>query len=102
MTDDAHNMSLLALLIQGVAHGLAVDGQTLIPCAIAFVPALRGAIQIGGRDTGLYGGEGRVAGPHIMAPFANANETLPRVLPRGLGPIRNGSASCRAPRHTPL
>src|SRR5205807_6407362 len=50
MTDDAHNMSLLALLIQGVAHGLAVDGQTLIPCAIAFVPALQGAIQIGGRD----------------------------------------------------
>src|SRR2546429_8533031 len=62
MTDDAHNMSLLALLIQGVAHGLAVDGQTLIPCAIAFVPALQGAIQIGGGGAGLHGWEDGRAG----------------------------------------
>src|SRR2546430_15828586 len=74
MTDDAHNMSLLALLIQGVAHGLAVDGQTLIPCAIAFVPALQGAIQIGGREAGLHVvGEG-LAGDHIKGLFARAGE----------------------------
>ncbi len=47
MSNDAHHMRLLALLIQGVAHGLAIDGQTLISCAIAFIPALQGAIQIG-------------------------------------------------------
>ena len=52
LTDHAHHMRALALLIQGVALGLAVDGRgdshPLAPTA--FVPALQGAIQIGGRD----------------------------------------------------
>src|SRR5437879_11329153 len=50
MTDDAHHMSLLTLLIQGVAHRLAVDGQTLISRAIDFVPALQGLVQMRGGD----------------------------------------------------
>src|SRR5438445_13838079 len=89
MTDDAHHMRTLALLIQGVAHGLAVDGQTLIPCAIAFVPALQSAIQIGGRDADWHIAEDGLAGHHIMALFATASEALPRFLPEALGPIRN-------------
>ena len=50
MTHDAQHMRLLPLPVQSVAHGLAVDGQTFIPFAIAFIPALQGPIQIGGRD----------------------------------------------------
>src|SRR2546429_8955681 len=67
LTDNAHYMRALALLIQGVAHGLAVDGQTLIPCAIAFVPALQGAIQIGGGDANYHISEGGIAGGPIIA-----------------------------------
>src|SRR5207249_12334852 len=99
MTDDAHNMSLLALLIQGVAHGLAVDGQTLIPCAIAFVPASQGAIQTGGRDPGYRGPVDETAWHHIMALFAAPPETPPRSLPATFARARQGlvPAPSRAP-----
>ena len=30
VADDAHNVGLMALVVDGVAHGLAVDGQAFI------------------------------------------------------------------------
>ena len=46
MTDDAHHMRRLTLLVQGVAHGLAVDGQTFVLSGVGFVPAVQGAVQM--------------------------------------------------------
>jgi hypothetical protein len=50
MTDDAHHMGLMAFLIEGVAQGLAVDGQTFILPGVDFVPASQGAVQMRGGD----------------------------------------------------
>src|SRR5439155_1570208 len=72
MTDDAHHMSLLTLLIQGVAHRLAVDGQTLISRAIDFVPALQGLVQMRGGDADQHIAQDVLAGHDITTLFATA------------------------------
>ena len=46
VADDAEDVRLPAVFIQGVAHRLAVDGQTLILAGIGFIPALQCAIQL--------------------------------------------------------
>src|SRR5437867_10111961 len=80
MTDDAHHMSLLTLLIQGVAHRLAVDGQTLISRAIDFVPALQGLVQMRGGDADQHIAQDVLAGHDITTLFATAAKALSRFL----------------------
>jgi hypothetical protein len=50
MADDAENMGLMSLIIDGVAHGLAVDGQTFVLLSIGLVPTLQGLVQLYGID----------------------------------------------------
>lgn len=50
MADGAHDLNLSTLLIHGIAHGLAVDGKTLVLLGIGLIPGLKGAIQLGGID----------------------------------------------------
>lgn len=50
MPDNAHDVDLIALFIDGVAHGFAVNGQAFVLLAIALVPALQGAIEVVGID----------------------------------------------------
>ena len=40
MTDCAHDVSLIALIVDGVTHGLSIDGQTFVLLTIGLVPAL--------------------------------------------------------------
>ncbi len=40
MTDYAHDVSLIALIIDGVAHGFPVNGQRFAVLTIGLVPAL--------------------------------------------------------------
>ncbi len=51
MADDVHNMDLAAFFIDGVAHGLAIDGQAFIFFGELRIPALQGAIETIGIDT---------------------------------------------------
>jgi hypothetical protein len=46
MADDTHDMGLMTVLIDGVAHCLSVNGQTLVFLSIAVVPALQGTVQV--------------------------------------------------------
>ncbi len=50
VADGAHDLNLSPLLIHGIAHGLAVDGKTLVLLGIGLIPGLKGAIQLGGID----------------------------------------------------
>ena len=43
-------MVLTPLIINGVAHGLAVKGQTFILCCIDLVPVPQGLVQMAGVD----------------------------------------------------
>jgi len=40
MTDCAHDVSLIAMIVDGVAHGFAINGQRLVVLTIGLVPAL--------------------------------------------------------------
>ncbi len=40
MTDGAHDMRLVALIVDGVAHGFSINGQTFILAAIGLAPTL--------------------------------------------------------------
>ena len=50
MPDNAHDVDLIALFINGVAHGFAVNGQAFVLLAIALIPALQGVIEVLGID----------------------------------------------------
>jgi hypothetical protein len=40
MTDDAHDMGLMTVIIDGVAHCLAVYGKAFVVLSVDFIPAL--------------------------------------------------------------
>lgn len=50
MPDNAHNMNLITVFIDGVAHGFAVNGQAFVLLAIVLVPALQCTIKAFGPD----------------------------------------------------
>ncbi len=54
MADGAEDMGLATVLVDHVAHRLAVDGQALVLFAMHCVPALQGAIQMFGIDADEY------------------------------------------------
>ena len=52
MTNSAHNVDLMTLLVDGISHRLAINGQSLVVfTAIGLVPALQGLVKIHGIDT---------------------------------------------------
>jgi Na+-transporting NADH:ubiquinone oxidoreductase subunit NqrD len=51
VTDHAEHMGLVPLIIDGVAHGLAVDGKTFVFLSVGFVPMLQGSVQMHGINT---------------------------------------------------
>jgi hypothetical protein len=96
MTNDAHNMSLITFIIDGVAHGLSVYGKTFVLFCVYFVPALQGAIQVRGIDADKNIPDDRQAGDNVTAAFATATETLSRFLAKAVGPIRDSLISAHA------
>ena len=46
MTDCAHDVSLMALIVDGVAHGFPVNGQRFIVLSIGLVPALECTLEM--------------------------------------------------------
>jgi hypothetical protein len=44
MTDDTEDMRLVSLIIQGVTHCFAVDGQAFVFFGIGFIPTLQGPV----------------------------------------------------------
>lgn len=53
VADGAQDVGLagaVLILVDGVAQGLAVDGQDLVVGAVGIVPALQGAVELGGVD----------------------------------------------------
>ena len=101
MADDAHDMSLMTLIIDGVAHGLAVYGETLVLPSINLVPALQGAVQMLGIDADKNIPEDGLAGYDVTAVFATATETLPGLLAKTFRPIGDGFISAHPTQDGP-
>lgn len=79
MTDDAHHVDL-ALIINGVAHGLAVYGKTLVLRSIGVVPPLKRVIEMGGVDADEDVADNGLAGDKVGAVFKAAAEASPGFL----------------------
>jgi len=90
MADDAHDMGLIALLVDGVAHRFAVDGEALVFFAIEFVPALQGAVEFHWIDADEQIADDVFARHEPTTLFATAAETLSRLGSEAFGPVRDG------------
>ena len=54
MADDPHDVGLIALFVEGVAHGFTVDGEAFVDLTIGCIPTLQGAIErLGARLDGI-------------------------------------------------
>ena len=49
MADGAHDVSLTAVLIDGIAQGFPVDGQTFVDRAVGRIPALKDLVEFRSR-----------------------------------------------------
>jgi len=85
--------NIFSLQINGIAHGLAVYGQTLIFLAIGVVPALKGAAQMHRVNADQDIANDGETGNKVATFFAAAVETLSRFLAKAVSPIRDGLIS---------
>lgn len=76
VANGAHDKGLPALLIDGVAHGLAVDSQAVILRRISVIPALKSEIQVLRSNANQEISNDGNAGNHQAALLPPATETL--------------------------
>jgi len=90
MTNNAHDMLLTALGIDGVAHRLAVDGQAVVGLALSVVPALQGLVEGYRINAHQHVANDVLARDYAAPVFAPATEPLAGPVPEALRPLRNG------------
>ena len=93
MTNCAHDMGLIALIVNGVTHGFSINGQRFVVLTIGLVPALQCTVEMHGVDADQYitdGGQTRYDVALVLVPAA---ETLAGCLAELFGPIRDGQVA---------
>ena len=95
MTDGAHDMGSIPLLISGVAHRFAVNCKAFVLFPVGFFPLLQGIVQMQGIDTDEDIANDVLVWNDRAALLTTAPETLARLLAKAVGPIRDGSVSAR-------
>jgi len=95
VADDAHDVGLMALVVDGVAHGLAVDGQAFILLGVDRVPALQSPVELGRVDPDEKIADGELAGHQVLAAAASAAKALARLGREIVGPF--GDRPCSVP-----
>ena len=75
MTDDAHDVGL-TVLIDGVTHGLAIDGEAFILPGVDPVPALKRPVEMVRFDTDEDIADEGLAGNNTAAVILPAAEAL--------------------------
>lgn len=90
MANDAHDVGLVSLLINGVAHGLTVNSETFVFFSIAFIPALEGAVEMHRISTDKSIPDDVRAGNDKTTVYVSAAETLARLGAETVGPVRDG------------
>ena len=93
MPDYAHDVSLISLIVDGVAHGFAVNGQRFVVLSIGLVPALQCTVEMHGVHADQYITDGRQARYDVTLVLVSAAETLSGFLSKAFGPIRDGQVA---------
>lgn len=101
MTDGAHDVSLIALIVDGVAHGFSINGQRFILLAISLVPALQCAVQMHGIHADENIADDGQARYDVAPVFVPTTEALPGLLSQSFGPIRDGQVAAHPTKGCP-
>ena len=101
MTDDAHDMGLIALLIDSIAQGFAINCETFVLLPIDLVPALQGAVDVNGIDADKHIADDVFARDKVAAVFVTASEALPGLGAKAFGPVRDSSVSMHSAKDCP-
>ncbi len=80
MADNPQNVGLPTLLVDGIAHGLAVDGEGFVAGGVAGVPGLQGAVHVVGVDAGQHLANDGAAGNEVVAVAVTATKARSRFL----------------------
>lgn len=83
-------MGLLALVIDGVAHGFAIDGEAVVGFAMGRIPTLEGAVEVLGIDADEQVAYDVFARHQAATVVAAAAEPFARLGAQTLGPVRHG------------
>lgn len=90
MPDNAHDVDLIALFVDGVAHGFAVNGQAFVLLAIVLVPALQCAIEVIGIDADKNIADNIEARNMVTFVAIPTAEAASGLLAEIVGPFPNG------------
>lgn len=93
MTDRAHDVGLITLIVDSVFHGFSVDGQALIVLSVDAIPALQGRVELNRVDANQHITDDGEAGYDIAPFFISAAETFPGFLAKAFGPVRYSQVS---------
>jgi hypothetical protein len=85
MANDAHNVDL-TVLVDGVAHSLAVYGKALVFLSVRLVPVCKSTIQADGIDANEEIADDGLAGHNPFTLFQPTAEADPGLLPQCFGP----------------
>ena len=93
MTNCAHDMGLIALIVNGVTHGFSINGQRFVVLSIGLIPALYGTVQMHGVNADQDITDGGQARYDVALVLVAAIETLAGILAEVSGPIRDGQVA---------
>ena len=101
MADCAHNVSLMALIVDGVAHGFSVNGQAFVLPAIGLVPVLQSAVQMYGIHADQNIPDNGQARYDVASVFVSAAKSFSGILSKAIGPIRDGQIAAHSAQGCP-
>lgn len=87
MAHDTHDVGLTALGINGIAHGLAVDGEAFVGLTIDFIPALQCLVEVERVDADQDIAEDGLTRYEVGTLSASAAETLSCLGAETLCPV---------------
>ena len=96
MADHAHDMGLMTLGIEGVAHRLTVNGKSGVVMAEGGIPAFKGAVEISRIDTNEDITHNRFARHAVVSVDITATQTRARLGAETLSPVRDGLVAAHA------
>src|SRR5712691_6552510 len=91
----------MAPLVDGVAHGFAVDGQAFVLLAVSRVPPLQSQVELGRIDPGEKIADGELTGHQVLAAGAAAAEALTRLGGEVVGPFGDRLVPAHAAQEGP-
>lgn len=96
MSDNAHDVGLATFIVDGVAHGFAIDGQALVVSGVNAVPFLQSLVEAYRIDADKHIADDRQARHAVAAVSVTALEALACLLSKAVGPIEDGLVSTHA------